>query len=76
MVVYESVTALPEVVDLAILATPVSINAGIIDRIGEKGIKNVLVFTAGYKEAGEEGKRYEQELELLVKKHSFICHHI
>lgn len=69
LVVYESVTALPEVVDLAIIATPVSINAEIIDRIGDKGIKNVLVFTAGYKEAGEEGKRYEQELELLVEKH-------
>jgi acetyltransferase len=69
LVVYESVTALPEVVDLAIVATPVSINAGIIDRIGEKAIKNVLVFTAGYKEAGEEGKRYEQELKLLVQKH-------
>lgn len=69
LVVYESVTALPEVVDLVIVATPVSINAGIIDQIGDKGIKNVLVFTAGYKEAGEEGKRYEQEMELLVKKH-------
>ena len=69
LVVYESVTVLPEIVDLAIVATPVSINAGIIDQIGDKGIKNVVIFTAGYKEAGEEGVMYEQELELLVKKH-------
>ena len=59
---YPTVTALPEVVDLAIIAIPAKVVNEVIKEIGEKGIKNVIVLSAGYKESGEIGAGLEKEL--------------
>lgn len=52
----------PESVDLAVVAVPASAAGEVIRRIGEAGIKNVVVITAGFSETGAEGERREREL--------------
>jgi acetate---CoA ligase (ADP-forming) len=67
---YPHVTGLPEVVDLAVIAIPAGLVNGILKEIGEKGIRNVVVFSAGYREIGPEGKLLEDEMIKIADKYS------
>jgi acetyltransferase len=67
---YSDVNSLPEVVDLAIVALPVNLVSQTLNQIGEKGIKNVLIYTAGYKEIGPEGQKLEDEMLEIAGKYS------
>ncbi len=59
---YNTIADLPIVPDLAVIATPPQHIPGLIDELGEKGTKGVVVITAGFAEMGEEGERLQQEL--------------
>lgn len=67
---YPDVKSLPEVVDLAIIAIPAQLVPEVLNQVGEKGIKNVVVFSAGFKEAGEEGEKLEKALSDIATKFS------
>jgi acetyltransferase len=66
---YPNVASLPEVPDLAVIAVPSSVVPTVLEEIGQKGIKNILVYTAGYKEIGPEGVVLEQELVAVAQKY-------
>ncbi len=59
---YPTVRDIPAEVDLAVVTTPAKFIPGIIRECGEAGIRAAVVISAGFKEAGEEGKRLEREL--------------
>jgi acyl-CoA synthetase (NDP forming) len=60
---YPSVTSLPEVVDLAIIAVSTEFAASVIRECAERGVKAAIVFTAGFSELGtEEGRKRGAEL--------------
>ncbi len=60
---YPSLSAIPNPVDLAIILTPHKITLPVIKECAEKGVKGVVLFTAGYKETGtDEGSNREQEI--------------
>ncbi len=59
---FKSVANLPEVPDLAIVALPAAAVIDTLTQIGTKGISNVVVFSAGFKEIGPDGARLEQQL--------------
>ncbi|MBA3973637.1 MAG: acetyl CoA synthetase subunit alpha [Candidatus Solibacter sp.] len=59
---YPTVRDIPAQVSLAVITTPAKFIPGIIRECGEAGIKAAVVISAGFKEAGEEGKRLEREL--------------
>ncbi len=59
---YKTVAEIPDVQDLAILAIPAEKVLEVLPQIGDKGIKNLLIFSAGFKEAGDQGKIMEQKL--------------
>jgi acyl-CoA synthetase (NDP forming) len=60
---YPSVSAIPEPVDLAISLVSSEYAKPVVEECAAKGIKGVILFTAGYKETGTlEGKNLEQEL--------------
>ena len=62
------VGSLPEVPDLAIVSIPAVKVSEVLTQIGEKGIKNVVVFSAGFRETGEAGEKLESELaEVAIK---------
>ncbi len=51
---YPSAEALPEVPDLAVIATPPSTVPGLIADLGARGTKAAIVITAGFGEGGDE----------------------
>jgi len=60
---YPSLSAIPDPVDLAIILTPHKITLPVIKECAEKGVKGIVLFTAGYKETGtDEGNDREQEI--------------
>lgn len=66
---YPDVKSLPDVPDLAIIAIPAAFVLDELKQIGEKGIKNVIVITSGFKEIGSDGEKLEKELEDIAKKY-------
>ena len=59
---YPSVTDLPKVVDLAIISTPAQTVLDVVEQCGKKGIKGILIISAGFKEIGAEGIALEKKL--------------
>lgn len=49
---YPSVEDIPDEVDLAIIAVPAEVVPSILESCGRKGVKNAVVISAGFKEAG------------------------
>lgn len=62
-----SVGELPEgQADLVVLCTPASTNAELLRVAATKGVRAAFVASAGYGEAGEDGRRAEEELVALA----------
>lgn len=59
---YPSIFAVPETVDLAVIATPAPTVPTIISQCVDAGIKGAIILSAGFKETGTEGVRLEQEI--------------
>ncbi len=49
---YPNIEEIPDEVDLAIIAVPANAVPEVLESCGRKGVKNVVVITAGFKEAG------------------------
>lgn len=56
---YPNIAAVPEKVDLAVVATPAATVPGIIGECADAGVKGAIIISAGFKECGEEGARLE-----------------
>ena len=66
---YKNITDLPKTPDLAVIVTPSRAVLDIVEQCGKKGIKGILIISAGFKEIGEEGKKLEKKLESIRKKY-------
>ena len=62
---YKNITEIPGDVDLAIITIPSPLVNPAVKECGEKGVKNMVVITAGFKEVGGEGAKLEAELTAL-----------
>jgi acetyltransferase len=62
-IAYSSINKINQTIDLAIITTPAHTVPKIITQCGEKGVKGILVISAGFSETGEKG----QELEIKVQ---------
>ncbi len=60
--IYHAVGDIPDHVDLAVIFTPAKTVPGVLEECGRKGIRRVVIETAGFREYGEEGKRLEEEI--------------
>lgn len=66
---YPSVTALPEAVDLAIIAVPAAAAISVVGECAERRVKAAIVFTAGFSElATDEGRAREAELVAVARR--------
>ena len=65
---YTSVSQLPQVVDLAIIATPAATVPDIVEECGNTGIKGLIIISAGFKEAGAPGKLLEKNILEIKRK--------
>ena len=59
---YPSIKDVPKTVDLAIISTPAQTVLDIVEQCGKKGIKGILIISAGFKEIGAEGIALEKKL--------------
>lgn len=59
---YPSLRALPEPVDLAVLAVPKEAILSVVDECAATGVRALVVITAGFAETGEEGRRLQGQL--------------
>jgi acetyltransferase len=66
---YLSITAIPEPVDLAIIATPAKTVPDMVEECGKAGVKGAIIVSAGFKETGPEGKILEQKILENAKKY-------
>lgn len=64
-----TVDDLPGPVDLALILVPPAAALEALRACGRKGIRNVAVLTAGFKEVGEEGAKREQELVRIAQEY-------
>lgn len=55
-----SFAELPDGLDVAVIATPAATVPGLVRDAGQRGIRSVIVISAGFKEVGESGRRLEQ----------------
>ena len=66
---YKNLDAIPGPVDLAVLVVPSDKVLPVVDQCGRKGVRGLVVITAGFKEVGEKGARLEAKLAKKVERY-------
>ena len=65
---YPRLSDLPEPVDLAVLIVPTREVPGVVEDAIRRGIRHLVVTTAGFREGGQEGREREQKLLELARR--------
>lgn len=66
---YPSVTAIPDPIDLAVVSVPRDVVPRVVEDCLEKGVRGLVVITAGFAETGEEGAALEAAVRDRVRAH-------
>ncbi|HXY20999.1 MAG TPA: CoA-binding protein, partial [Gemmatimonadales bacterium] len=66
---YPSVSAIPDPVDLAVIVVPKDLVLASAEECGRKGVKGLVVITAGFAEVGGEGAERERRLVEVVRRY-------
>jgi acetyltransferase len=66
---FSSLKEIPGPVDLAIVTVPRDRVLSVIDACARKGVKGIVMITAGFKEVGAEGASLEAKLKARLRKH-------
>ena len=64
--VYKRVRDVPSPVDLAIVIIPAEAVAGVMEEIGERGIRSVIIETAGFAEIGNRGMALQERVKAIA----------
>jgi acetyltransferase len=59
---YPALAAIPEPIDLAVIATPAATVPGLVRECVDRGVKAALVISAGFSELGAEGRALERQV--------------
>ncbi|MFQ6617642.1 MAG: acetate--CoA ligase alpha subunit [Fidelibacterota bacterium] len=66
---YKNIREIEDPVDCAIIVVPKQFVLDVVDDCGDKGVKGLIVITAGFRETGEEGAKLEAALMERVRKY-------
>jgi len=66
---FPSVTDIPDPIDLAVIVVPREAARAVAEECGRKGVKGLVVITAGFRETGEEGAAQEKELAEVAERY-------
>ncbi|MGD8789609.1 MAG: bifunctional acetate--CoA ligase family protein/GNAT family N-acetyltransferase, partial [Burkholderiales bacterium] len=66
---HRSVADIDQRVDLAVVAAPAQAVPGIIDECGQRGIRNAVVLSAGFREIGKQGRALEDQVVSIAQRH-------
>jgi acetyltransferase len=64
--VYRRVRDVPSPIDLAIVIVPAEAVPGVMEEIGEQGIRSVIIETAGFAEIGETGMALQERVKTIA----------
>lgn len=67
--IYQRVQDVPAPVDLAVVIVPADGVPGVMEEIGERGIKNVIIESAGFAEIGESGLALQEKVKTIAGKY-------
>lgn len=59
---YPTLTAVPEVPDIVLIAVPAGLTEAAVKECIEKGVRGAVIFSAGYAESGEEGLAIQKRI--------------
>ncbi|MBF0202618.1 MAG: CoA-binding protein, partial [Desulfamplus sp.] len=65
---YKSITHIPDPVDLAMIILPPKLALMAVDECIAKGVKGIVIVSAGFKEVGGEGLKIERQIQDTCKK--------
>lgn len=65
---YPSITEVPDEVDLAVIVVPAKFVQSVTEECGRKGVKAIIVISAGFGEVGEAGKAAQAKLVETVRR--------
>lgn len=65
---YTSIKEIPVNVDMAILMIPQEQSLKVVQECCDKGVKTIVLFAAGFREKGEEGRKLEEEMVKMLRK--------
>jgi acetyltransferase len=66
---YAAVGDIPDPVDMAVIVVPKELVPLVADQCGQKGVRGLVVISAGFKEVGEAGAEAERRLTAIVKRY-------
>ena len=66
---YPDMASLPRVPDLGIICTAAEKVPAIVRECGEKGVRGLIIMSAGFKEIGEEGQKLEDEIKAAIRRY-------
>ena len=66
---FPSIDAVPGEVDLAVIVVPAAQVLETVEACGKKGVKALVVISAGFKEIGDEGRKRERDLRDIVRRY-------
>lgn len=66
---FKDITSIGKPVDCAVIAAPAKEVPGLIEACGKAGVGGAVIFSAGFKEIGEEGMLLEQQVAALKKQY-------
>ncbi len=66
---FSSLEEIDESIDLVVVATPANSIPGIVEQCGERGIRMMLILSAGFRETGAQGRKIEDKVTQLVKRY-------
>ncbi|AFC99086.1 acetyl-CoA synthetase (ADP-forming), alpha and beta subunit fusion [Methanocella conradii HZ254] len=67
---YKTVLDVPGPIDLAVIVIPSKLVPQAVRECGEKGIKYIVIISAGFKEVGVEGARLENEVKEIARSYN------
>ncbi|KPK20990.1 MAG: acyl-CoA synthetase [Nitrospira bacterium SG8_3] len=67
---YENVSDIEDSVDVALITTPAKTIPAILEDCGKKGVKGAVVIAGGFGEIGKEGRKLEDEMVAVARKHN------
>src|SRR5512138_283314 len=67
---YTSVKEIQDKIDLAVVAIPARLIPPVVEECGEKGVKSMIIISAGFKETGKEGAELEKQVATIARKYA------
>lgn len=69
---YRSVSEVAGNVDVAVIVIPSEYVLPVVEECGKKGVKALVIITAGFKEIGHEGQEAEKQIIALAERYSMV----